>query len=314
MSERTPKVTAVIVTYESRETIGPALDALREAHDAGLADAVIVDNASTDGTADYVAQQHPWVTLVRSDENLGYGRGCNQGFEHVATEYVLILNPDAAMDSESLRTLVSFMEDSPQAGITAPAILEGGEDSLQPAGLMTTPGTLLRGSLGSGQPYSDRRPIEPGGEQFRTNWLCGAAMLIRSDLFRALGGFDPRFFLYFEETDLCRRAAEHGAELWAVGKAVARHVGGASAAATGEHTRSSCIAEHYYRSRFYYLVKHFGWARAVGTEAAVVILDVMRRWRDRLMGRISRRRASAGHRPMFRFPAPPRDVRNRTAA
>lgn len=308
MTARNPQVTAVIVTYQSRETVGAALDALHEAHATGLAEAVVVDNASNDGTADFVAAHYPWVRLVLSSENLGYGRGCNRGFEFVATPYMLILNPDAVIDRDALRILVGFLSKKPQAGIAAPAIVEGQHGALQPAGLMTTPSTLLRGTLGSAQPYRDRRTIEPGGPSFETNWVCGAAMLIRSDLFRSLGGFDPRFFLYFEETDLCRRVAREGAEVWAIGEAVARHVGGASAKATGEKTRSSCIAEHYYRSRFYYLVKHFGWFRAVGTEAIIAAVPLLGLLRDRMTGRPDKHRTEARDRPFLRFPAQPRDA------
>ncbi len=308
MTGSKPEVTAVIVTYQSRQTIAAALNALHEAHRVGLAEAVVVDNASSDGTADFVAAHYPWVTLVRSSVNVGFGRGCNRGFEHVATPYVLILNPDAVLDVDALRVLVSFMDGQPGAGIAAPAIVEGAGGSLQAAGLMTTPGTLLRGTLGSTQPYPDRRPIEPGGEPFATNWVCGAAMLIRSDMFRSLGGFDPRFFLYFEETDFCRRAVRRGAEVWAVGEAVARHIGGASAKATGEKTRSTCIAEHYYRSRFYYLVKHFGWFRAVGAESTVAAVRLVRRLRDRAIGRTAACAAEGTLRPFLRFPAPPQNV------
>lgn len=313
MTDRTPNVTAVIVTYQSRETIGAALDALREAHDAGLADAVVVDNASTDGTADYVAEQYPWMTLTRSDENLGYGRGCNKGFEHVATEYVLVMNPDAIINAEALANLVQFMVQTPQAGLAGPAIIES-EKSIQAAGLMTTPMTLFQVGMGRNVQYPDRSPIEPGGQPFRTNWICGAAMLIRSDLFRALDGFDPRFFLYFEETDLCRRATDHGAEIWAVGNAVARHIGGASAQSTGESTDASCISEHFYRSRFYYLVKHFGWVRAVTAESFCAAAQWLRRQRNRIVGRRAGQRDTGRSRPFLKMPTRPANTRQRNAA
>jgi GT2 family glycosyltransferase/CelD/BcsL family acetyltransferase involved in cellulose biosynthesis len=279
MTAVTARVTAVIVTYQSRHTIGVALNALQAAHAAGLVNAVVVDNASTDGTADVVAEHYPWVALVRHDENIGYGRGCNRGFKQIDTPYVLFLNPDAVIDYDALQALVSFLDRTPKAGIVAPAIIEGHRDVHQAAGLMTTPGTVLRAALGGARPYPARRAIEPGGPPFATNWLCGAVMLVRSDLFRSLGGFDPGFFLYFEETDLCRRAARQGAELWAVGHAIARHVGGASAKATTEQLRSTCVAAHYHRSRCYYLVKHFGWFRAIGTEAIVAIVQFFRRLR-----------------------------------
>lgn len=306
MISRKPQVTAVIVTYESQNTVGHALDALHEAYDAGLADVVVVDNASVDGTADFVAEKYPWAILIRSNKNLGYGRGCNLGFRKVRTPYVLILNPDVVANSKALQTLVDFMAAHEQVGIKAPAIVEG-EKSLQAAGLMTTPSSLLSGVCGFSRAMPRSQPITPGGSPFRTSWVCGAIMLIRTDLFRKLGGFDPRFFLYFEETDFCRRATQHGAEIWAVGEAVTRHIGGASAKTTGKSLESSCIAEHYYCSRFYYLVKHFGWMRAVGTELIVRVMQHLRYMRHRFSGRRQSAQIVQGKRPFLRFPAQPGD-------
>jgi N-acetylglucosaminyl-diphospho-decaprenol L-rhamnosyltransferase len=293
--------TAVIVTYNSRGHINNALAALRTAHDAGCLQCVVVDNASTDGTADLVAANHPWVNLVHSKENLGFGCGCNLGFQQVATPYLLIHNPDAMMDHQALQIMMDFMESRRQAGIVAPAIVEGGS-RLQAAGLMTSPAGLLRSAFGFDNPIHEKRLIIPGSPPFQTPWICGAVMLIRSELFRRLGGFDPRFFLYFEETDFCRRAALADQEIWAVGEAVARHVGGASARGTGQNLQSSCIAEHYYRSRFYYLVKHFGWFRAVGTETLFGAAQYLKSLRRPELG------IAIKDRPFLRFPAKPKDA------
>jgi N-acetylglucosaminyl-diphospho-decaprenol L-rhamnosyltransferase len=263
------RATAVIVTYQSRYTVGPALEAAREVHRQGLMNCIVVDNASTDGTADFIANRHPWVNLIRSGENLGFGRGCNLAFQHVTTPYLILINPDAVLDALGTKLLIDFLDRNPAAGIAAPAMLD---DDGQPhfGGAMVTPKDLLRSMLGRPQhAYPHRRPIEPGGTAFRTSWVCGAVMVIRSDLFRSLGGFDERFFLYFEETDLCRRAAERGAEIWAIGEAVAYHSGSASAKASGDELYSACIATHYLRSRRIYLTKHFGLIRGLLTDAAL---------------------------------------------
>ena len=284
MTKNKAEVTAIIVTYRSRATVGDTLDALYEAHCAGFAEVVVVDNASRDGTVGFIARNYPWVSVVSNDENVGFGRGVNSGFENIASPYTLILNPDAVIDFLALQTLVEFMAMRKEVGIAAPAIIEGAT-SIQSAGLMTTPSSLLRGALGCSSPMRYRRPIVPGASPFRTSWVCGAVMLVRSDLFKQLGGFDPRYFLYFEETDLCRRAARWGAEIWAVGKAVSRHVGGASAKSTGQYLESSCIADHYYASRFYYLVEHFGWPLALASELFVRVLYICRYLKDNLTGR-----------------------------
>ena len=123
-----------------------------------------------------------------------------------------------------------------------------------------------------GCPHKDRRDIVPGSEPFKTNWVCGAVLLIRKNLFDELKGFDPRFFLYFEETDLCRRALAQGAEIWALGRAVATHGTGASAVMLKGEMYRGCIAEHFFRSRYYYLVKHHGWLTAASTEICELLV------------------------------------------
>ncbi len=262
------QVTAVIVTYNSRAVIGDALDEAGKAHQAGLLDVVIVDNVSKDGTVEFVREKYPWVSVIQSPSNVGFGRGCNAGLAAAKTPYVLFLNPDAMLPTESLRRLLEFMEGHPKALFAAPATENYGGTELQAAGGLPTPWSLLRAAAGFPSHPSGRRDVQPGAAPFQTDWLGGGIMLGRCEELRKLGGFDPRFFLYFEETDLCRRAVAAGYELWAVGQALARHVGGTAAKATGRKMYRASIAEHYFRSRFYYLVKHFGWIAAVLTEVA----------------------------------------------
>lgn len=271
MNERSPLVTAVIVTHESEGIVDRALEAARRAHEAGLLDVVVVDNASTDGTVDLVRRLHPWVRLIESPTNLGYGRGCNLGWHDAATPYVLFMNPDAVMEPDALAQLVDFMERHPKAGLAGPAIIRE-RGGYQKAGGLPTPWRVIANAAGFKGAPSGRVEVHPGSEPFRTDWLCGAVLLARREVLERLEGFDPRFFLYFEETDLCRRAAAVGSELWAVGAAVARHASNSSARRVRPDLKDGgCLNEHYFRSRFYYLVKHHGWIAAVLSDLAEVI-------------------------------------------
>jgi GT2 family glycosyltransferase len=300
---RHPPVTVVIVTYQSRATIDATMAALQTPFEQGLLDCVVVDNASSDGTAGHVATAWPWATLVESGGNIGFGRGCNLGFAVVTTPYVLFLNPDAEIDTQALATMIAFMDAHPESAITAPATVVG-DGALQLAGLQLTPGALVRAALGRGRAYPDSRPIKPNEPPFQTSWVCGAIMLIRADAFRAVGGFDPRYFLYFEETDLCLRLREAGLEIWALGDAVAQHTCGVSARASGESLESGCIAEHFYRSRYYYLVKHYGWVRATTAEVLAALIG----WGKKLLKRIMRRSngatAPVPKKPFLKMPEP----------
>ena len=185
--------------------------------------------------------------------------------------------------------------------------IRNADGSFQPAGMMTTIGTVIRSSTGHKSPFVERRMIIPSEDPFQTSWIIGAAMLVRSELFRRIGGFDPRFFLYFEETDLCRRITQQGAGIWAVGKAVAVHIGGHSAKATQQPLISNCMSEHFFRSRFYYLVKHFGWTKAVTADAITLTLDLMRLLKYWITQQPSELIRARTFRPFLKLPQFPRD-------
>ena len=266
----TARTTIVIVTYRSKGVVDRALDALAPLARAGSVECIVVDNDSGDGTAEYVESRYPFVRMLPSRINLGFGRGCNAGLELASTEFVFFLNPDAVLDAESLARLERFLDEHPAAGLVAPAI-ENGSDGVQPVRPLPTPLGVVAAEAGVGA--AESVAVEVGAAPFRCEWLCGAALMGRRSVLDALGGFDPRFFLYYEETDLCLRAQQAGHELWMVPEAVAHHLCGASAERTDERLWFGCIAEHYFESRHYYLVKHFGHLRACS--AAVAELGIM---------------------------------------
>ena len=300
-------VTAVVVAYRSRDTIGSALTAMRPAADAGLLHAIVVDNASGDGTADLVARDHPWARLIRNPGNVGYGRGCNVGLAAAESRYVLFMNPDAVLPADDLRLLVQFMDEHPNAAMAGPMI-ENPDGSFQGAGALPTPWSTVAKAMGLWPDVWQRRPIAPGAPPRSTNWLCGALMLARTDFVRQLGGFDPRFFLYYEETDLCRRILGRGGELWAVGEARAHHVGGASTGGTGEQRVGGNIARHLHQSRFHYLVKHFGYGQAVTAQLLVRLWTCLRWLVRRVRGRPTAEITRHLRQPLLSLPPIPQDL------
>lgn len=299
----TVRAAAVVVTYNSSRTIEQALAALRRCHDAGVARAIVVDNASKDDTKAILQRNADWVTVVDSPGNIGFGRGCNVGLNLATEPYVVFVNPDAEFEPEACRTLVDFLDRTPRAAMAAPAIVEADGD-LQHVGGLTTPMGLVLAATGLRVGGGRKRIAHPGEAPFRTDWLCGALLMCRTEVIKQLGGFDPRFFLYFEETDLCRRVADSGHELWAVPTALAKHVGGASAALEDKSRVGGCIADHYYKSRFYYLRKHFGVVRAGATEASELSLLALRAGGRLIRGRSPSDLMRRFGWPKFRTPGP----------
>jgi GT2 family glycosyltransferase len=223
---------------------------------------VIVDNNSPDQTRELARSAAGWARVVLGDHNIGFGRGCNRGLAEVRTPYVVFYNPDAQFTPESAAAASAFLDAHPKCAIAGPAIAHGdGSDEhaeLNHVGGLATPSLLIGDACGLHSSYKRRTNLKPGMQPFQTDWVSGAMLMGRTDVLRQLGGFDPRFFLYWEETDLCRRALDAGHEIWCAPHVRASHVGGTSAAEESADRIKGCIPVHYYQSRYYYLCKHFG--------------------------------------------------------
>jgi N-acetylglucosaminyl-diphospho-decaprenol L-rhamnosyltransferase len=299
------RVTAVIVTYRSALTAPATLAEIRQCVEAGLLECVLVDNGSKDGTPELLRRQSDWAQVVLGAENIGFGRGCNVGLAKVETPFTLFLNPDASIDRSAVQSLLAFMEGNPQAGACGPATLVGGgatTQRFQVAGRRMGPLDVVKTLLPPRwAPHDLHVPIEPGGAPHLAGWVCGAVMMVRTDVLKKLGGFDPRFFLYWEETDVCKRLEDSGYGVWVVPGALARHLGGASSGQ--DETRiAGCIAKHYYQSRRHYLIKHHGWPIATLAEAVEFGLLCMLTATDVLRGRGRSRLVPRLQTPLFSSP------------
>jgi N-acetylglucosaminyl-diphospho-decaprenol L-rhamnosyltransferase len=223
----------------------------------------------------------------------------------VTTPYTLFLNPDAQIEPEAVAHMVAFLEAHPSVGIVGPATLcgEGQTQRYQGTGPLPTPWSIVKRVTPLIPFQSDLAPIVPGAAPFKTEWVCGAIILMRTELAQRLQGFDPRFFLYWEEMDLCRRAATMGFETWAIGTAQAQHICGASS--TVDDTQIfGCIGKYFYESRYYYMTKHHGWLAATVAEAVEFALLATRTLLDVCAGKGSARLRPRLQTPLFSQPAP----------
>jgi GT2 family glycosyltransferase len=272
---------------------------MRRCFDDKVMDCVVVDNASKDSTPELLQRYQDWATIVLSDQNNGFGRGCNIGLNKVTTEYTLFLNPDAVLDSDAVEKMLAFMDANPQVGVCGPATKVGPsqeEFEWQVAGRREMPADLVRAALPLMAATDLYVPIVPGNAPFKTGWVCGAAMLMRTEHVKSLGGFDPRFFLYWEEVDLCKRIEDSGYGVWALPEAVAWHIGGVSSSQDASRI-NGCISSHFFQSRRYYMVKHHGWIAAtlaelgeLGLVSTRTLIDLIRgRGTDRIKPRMQAR-------------------------
>lgn len=269
---RSPLLTAVIVTYKSASTLAGALAAAKRCVDAGLLEVIVVDNASPDTTREVIAREAGFARVVLNDANVGFGRGCNTGLALVETPYVIFYNPDADMEPDAARVIVDFMEAHPRCALAGPAIARDDGKGFQHVGGLLQPMDIVADCVGLYRSLARRARVEPSMEPFQADWVSGAMLVGRTAVLRELGGFDPRYFLYWEETDLCRRVLDAGHEIWAIPRAVVHHIGGVSAQQESADRVRGCIPVHFYQSRQWYLRKHHGGAIARAVELAEFVL------------------------------------------
>ena len=216
-----PDVSVVIVTWNGREHLDTCLPSVQAQRDVGV-ETIVVDNGSTDGTADHVRSRYPWVTLVPLTANLGFAAGNNAGVRAARGRFVAFLNNDTSADPLWLRTLLSGIDEaSGFALVTSRIVYMHDPDVIDSAG----DGVLRWGGA------FKRHHGEPASAAAVTQevfGICGAACLMPRAVFDDLGGFDEDFFVSHEDVDLSYRARLRGYRCRYVADAVVRHVGSAT--------------------------------------------------------------------------------------
>jgi len=271
------RVDVVVVCWNDREKITTALDslfALPEVQaDPSFAHVIISDNGSTDGSRDFLNDRYPGrLTIVENGANLGFAAACNRAFPHGSAPYVFLLNPDAELKPGALANIVAFMDAHPRAGIAGSRTYNYDGTIQQSCGEFDTwVGAFLRSSAwGEWLPF--RRFANGAGlrdfhydVERRVDIAIGAALAIRRALIAEIGPFDERFFLYHEEVDYAKRAADAGWETWFVPSSEAVHEGMGSA--KGQYN----VEKRKQKSRRKYWVKHHGYPWYAALVAALVL-------------------------------------------
>jgi N-acetylglucosaminyl-diphospho-decaprenol L-rhamnosyltransferase len=236
-------LSVVIVSCNEREHLARNLDSLG----VEPRSVIVVDNASSDGTAEFLRERYPEVGLITLEENRGYGTAANMGFVATRTAFALLLNADVWAIGNAVETLVSYATKHTGAGVVVPGFLDT-EGRRQPS-LLGYPSEWWLGRPPVTSVQNRSTPKPPPREAFGV----GAVMLFRRAALEQTGGFDEDFFLFFEEVDLCRRLLDAGWSVDSCEEAQFVHVGGVSA--RRDWTRAYRVhLQGYLR----YLAKHRG--------------------------------------------------------
>ena len=256
-------IDVVIVSFNCSNHLAKCLNGLRECGSSFNLRMVVVDNASSDGTTEWLRSAFQEVRTIENSQNVGFAAGCNVGMLSGRAEFVFLLNPDCVIDVESLHGLVECLTEHPMAACVAPRLRSG--TKILPAVYRNV--VTLREFLTKmlfldrvtkqlwPQKCSDERiradAASPSSKTQAVDYFVGACVLCRRAHLQSVGMFDPGFFLYFEDQDLSIRLRERGFDVMLCPDVVVEHTQGVSADQDVERT----VFESY-RSLCYFFDRH----------------------------------------------------------
>lgn len=273
-NDRPAEINVVIVNWNGGALVRACLASLAAAGDVPATDVVVVDNASSDGSADGLERPDLPVTVLRNPGNAGFGRACNQGAAIGRAPAILFLNPDTEVGPDSLRLALAALSADPKIGIVGAQLVDAAGRVQRMCARRPSAKSLIGQEL-----HLDRLMPASVPTHFMADWdhaasrpvdqVMGAFLLIRRTLFERLGGFDERFHVYYEDVDLCARTWDAGFTVRHVAEATVRHDGQGT-------TRQVKARRLFYiqRSRILYAAKHHGPATALALLAATFAVQI----------------------------------------
>ncbi|WP_439661647.1 glycosyltransferase family 2 protein [Lentzea sp. HUAS TT2] len=253
----------VTVTYSPGETLAPFVDTLAKATTRPV-QVVLADNGSTDGVPESVASTRDHVTFLPTGGNLGYGGGANRGVAALGDDvgWVLISNPDIEFAPGSVDVLIEAASRWPRGGMFGPLIREPSGEVYPSARLLPSlwrgVGHALFAVVWKSNPWTRAYRQEKTPVERTAGWLSGSCFLMRREAFDSVGGFDERYFMYFEDVDLGERVGAAGWLNVYVPEAEVVHIGGHSTARSSDRM----LREHHLSAYRYMADRHagVGWA------------------------------------------------------
>ena len=254
------KLSIVILCWNDVQVISNCLQSIYSGTHSTDFEVIVSDNGSTDGSLPFIRENYPQVRLIENGENLRFSKGNNVGIAASQGEYVLILNPDTIVHEGALDRWIEFAERHPEAGGFGCRVLNS-DGSYQgcarpfPSIWREWLGALYLRPLGYlSDAFIADKYVRWSGETARIiDWQAGCSLMVRSELLKKLGGFDERFYYYYEDLDLCHRIWDAGYPIIYAPEVVITHL-------VGQSVKSFRIAFEIdkYRNRYRYFYKYFG--------------------------------------------------------
>jgi N-acetylglucosaminyl-diphospho-decaprenol L-rhamnosyltransferase len=244
-------VTAVVVNHDAGDALLRCVASLR---DAGVIEVIVVDNASSDGSLVRLSEADSNAVLVPSGANLGYGRGVNLGASRAQGEVLLICNPDLIVDQSAIPEFLRVFDTERDVAVIGPKVLN--EDGSRYPSARSFPklgdaaGHAVLGLLDPDNPFTRRYQLADQllDDVRDVDWVSGSCMAVRRVAFTSLAGFDPGYFMYVEDLDLCWRMHRAGWKVLYLPSATVTHLGGMS---SRRHPYKMLSAHHRSTLRFF---------------------------------------------------------------
>ncbi len=274
-----PFVSIIIPHWNGIDVLKECLESLKQSTYSSL-EIIVVDNASTDGSGDWISMHYPEVILITNKKNLGYAGGCNRGAAVAKGIYLLFLNNDTVQDHRWLEPLVEWMEEHPNAGAVQPKILNYFQrDQFDYAGGAGGELDVLGFPFARGRIFLNREKDTGQHNQAKpVFWASGTCLMVRKTAFNQAGGFDETFFAHMEEIDLCWRFHLLKREVWAVPESVVFHKNAVSLPMFSQRKQ---YLNH--RNSLFMLLSNYGWPLALylfplryGLEWAAVLYALLK--------------------------------------
>ncbi|KKQ53307.1 MAG: hypothetical protein US70_C0004G0024 [Parcubacteria group bacterium GW2011_GWD2_38_11] len=238
-------ISIIIPNYKSEHYLSRCIQTI-QAHSTGsLFEIIIINNDTTPITSILPAEN---VHLIENGINEGFANACNRGAKIAKGEFLFFLNPDTEIESGNITDLFAALKNQ-STGIAAPQLtIPSGEEQQWSAGYEINLWTTIKNNLG----FIKSKKLWKQNNIIEADWVSGAAFLIKKTLFESISGFDEKFFMYFEDVDLCKRIKAKNLKVLVLPSVRVLHIGGQS------FKNSAQQKKYYYASQDYYFKKHFG--------------------------------------------------------
>jgi O-antigen biosynthesis protein len=207
------KITTIIISWNTRDYLRKCLEGVSSFFSAGLNRTIVIDNNSSDASADMVRENFPLVELIENSENVGFAKACNQGMAMADSDIILLLNSDCEISSDRLlSTIIALFEKDESIGIAGPLILYP-DGKLQSAGQeFTSLKKLVKHQLlfQAAPIFSRNKGLVDNNNYFNADYVSGSCLFIRTQVLEKIGLFNESFIMYAEDMDLCYRAKQSG--------------------------------------------------------------------------------------------------------